>query len=65
MGKRLVIFWVLGAVLITLSLWILGNAERVVGDSFLSHALALFIAFVLVLAGGLAWITVAVAVSKH
>jgi len=65
MGKRLVLFWIFGAILIMISSWILGNAERTLGDSPVSYALAVFISFVLVLAGGLAWITVASKVAKH
>ena len=65
MGKKLVTFWVLGAILIMLSSWILGNIEQTTGISPVSHALAIFIAFVLILAGGFAWITVASSVGKR
>lgn len=65
MSRKLVSFWILGAVLIMLSAWIIGNIEQTVGVSPMSYALAIFIAFVLVLAGGFAWITVASSIGKH
>jgi|GEM_PF-1708447 len=65
MGKKLVLFWIFGSILIMVSSWILGNAERVFGAYVFSYYLAIFIAFVLMLAGGLAWITVASKVAKH
>ncbi|NIO23001.1 MAG: hypothetical protein GTN38_03170 [Candidatus Aenigmarchaeota archaeon] len=65
MGRKLVVYWIFGAILVMLSSWILGNIEQTTGTSPISYALAVFIAFVLVLAGGLAWITVASVVAKH
>jgi hypothetical protein len=65
MSRKLVSFWILGAILIMISSWILGNVEQTSGTSPVSYVLAVFIAFVLVLAGGLAWITVASTVAKH
>jgi type VI protein secretion system component VasK len=61
----LVVSWILGGILITIAAWILGHIEQTVGVSPLSYALALFIAFILILVGGLVWITVASSVSKH
>ncbi|NIO19285.1 MAG: hypothetical protein GTN76_00690 [Candidatus Aenigmarchaeota archaeon] len=65
MSLKLISFWIFGAILIMLSAWILGNVDQTLGTSPVSYALAVFISFVLVLAGGLAWITVASTVAKH
>ena len=65
MTFKLIVSWVFGGILITIATWILGHVEQTVGVSPLSYGMAVFIAFVLILVGGLAWISVATATSKH
>ncbi len=65
MTLKLIGSWILGGILITISAWILGHIDQTVGVSPVSYGLALFVAFVLILIGGLAWISVATATAKH
>ncbi len=65
MTLKLIGSWIFGGILITVSAWILGHIEQTVGVSPVSYVLALFVAFVLILVGGLAWISVATATAKH
>ena len=65
MTLKLIISWILGGILISAAAWILGHIEQTVGVSFLSYALAFFVAFILIMIGGLAWISVATAAAKH
>ena len=65
MTFKLIISWIFGGLLITVATWILGNAEQTVGVTPASYGLAVFVAFVLILVGGLAWISVATATAKH
>ncbi len=45
--------------------WIAGHLERVLGVTDTSFYGTLFVAFLLILFGGLAWIAVAVGVAQH
>ena len=65
MTLKLIGSWILGGILITVSAWILGHIDQTVGVSHVSYGLAFFVAFVLILVGGLAWISVATATAKH
>lgn len=65
MTFKIILSWILGGALITVAAWILGHIDQAVGVSPLSSAVALIIAFVLILGGGLSWISVATATSKH
>ncbi|MEE9323661.1 MAG: hypothetical protein V3U72_03880 [Candidatus Aenigmarchaeota archaeon] len=65
MTIKLIGSWIFGGILITISAWILGHVEQTIGVSPVSYGLALFGAFVLILIGGLAWISVATATAKH
>ncbi len=65
MTLKLIISWIFGGILITIAAWILGHIDQTVGVSTFSYGLAFFVAFVLILIGGLAWISVATAASKH
>ena len=65
MTLKLISSWVFGGILITLAAWILGHIEQTVGVSTVSYVLAFFVAFVLIMIGGLAWISVATAAAKH
>ncbi len=55
-------FWVLGTVCILFGSMIAGHLEKGLGVDDLSYFLALLIAFILILLGGLLWISVAIAV---
>ena len=59
---KMVFFWVLGTICILFGSMIAGHLEKTLGVDDLSYALALLIAFVLILLGGLLWISVAIAV---
>ncbi|UCC91398.1 MAG: hypothetical protein JSV39_03745 [Candidatus Aenigmatarchaeota archaeon] len=65
MTLKLIGSWIFGGILITVSAWILGHIDQTVGVSPVSYGLAFFVAFVLILVGGLAWISVATATAKH
>jgi len=65
MTLKLISSWIIGGVLITVAAWILGHIDQAAGVSPLSSALAFLMAFVLILVGGLSWITVAAATAKH
>ena len=65
MTLKLVAFWVFGGILISAAAWILGHASETVGVSEIGYVMAVFMAFVMILIGGLAWINVAAATSKH
>jgi hypothetical protein len=64
MSARLVGAWVLGAVLMLFGTWIIQNLKFEIGVSDVSYALALVMAFIFFLLGGLAWISVAVATRR-
>lgn len=57
---KMVVFWVLGSALILFGSMIAGHLEKTLGVSDTSYLLALLVAFVLFLVGGLLWISVAV-----
>ena len=65
MTFKLIVAWIFGGIFISAAAWILGHIEQTVGVSPFSYTLAFFVAFVLVLIGGLAWISVAAATAKH
>lgn len=57
-------FWVLGAICVLFGSMISGRVEKTLGVSDIGYSLALLIAFILFLLGGLLWISVAVAVKE-
>ena len=59
---KMALFWVLGTICILFGSMIAGHLEKGLGVDELSYLLALLIAFVLILLGGLLWISVAIAV---
>jgi len=59
---KMALFWVLGTICILFGSMIAGHLEKGLGVDDLSYSLALLIAFVLILLGGLLWISVAIAV---
>lgn len=65
MTLRLIVSWILGGILISIGAWIIGHIEQAVGVSPVSYGMALFVGFILILIGGLAWISVAAATAKH
>jgi hypothetical protein len=62
---KFIMFWIVGALLILTGSWIAGHVEWTVGTTKFSYLLALILAFVLILLGGLCWIGVAVGAGKH
>jgi hypothetical protein len=64
MAEKLVGGWILGALFLLAGTWIVSNLRLDIGVSELSFVLALVIAFILYLVGGLLWISVAVA-TRH
>ena len=64
MTVKLVGVWVLGALFLLGGTWIIQNLKMEVGVTEVSYVLAAFIAFVLFLLAGLAWISVAVATRR-
>jgi hypothetical protein len=61
---KMVFFWIIGSFSILIGAMIAGNVERTLGTDETSFAAAVFIALILILLGGLLWITVAVAAKK-
>jgi hypothetical protein len=64
MSAKLVLAWIIGGLFLLGGVWITQNLELNVGVSEFQYALALVIAFVLMLMAGLCWISVAVA-TRH
>ena len=62
---KLAIFWVFGSIAILAGSWIAGHLEWVLGTSATSYYGALFVSFLLILFGGIAWIGVAVGVAQQ
>jgi len=58
---KIMLFWILGAILIMLGSMISGSLEKGLGVSDSGFLLALAISFILFLLGGLLWISVAIA----
>lgn len=65
MTLKLIVSWISGGILISAAAWILGHASETIGVSDIGYIMAVFLAFILILIGGLAWINVASATSKH
>ena len=62
---KLALFWIFGSISILAGAWIAGRLEWVLGTTPLSYYGALFLALLLILFGGLAWIGVAVGVAQQ
>jgi len=58
---RLVLFWILGAVCISIGAIIAGHIDGELGTDYGVSVVAIMISFVLFLLGGLLWISVAIA----
>lgn len=58
------LFWIAGSFAILLGAMIAGNAELQLGVSAGGFVMAILLAFVLILLGGLLWISVATAMKK-
>jgi hypothetical protein len=65
MTAKLIASWLFGGILIAAAAWLLGHVQETVGVSPPAYAITCFLGLVLVLIGGLAWISVATATSKH
>ena len=63
-SPKLVIAWLLGALLMLGGVWIVQNLQLTIGVSPENYAFALFVAFLLFLGTGLLWIAVAVS-TRH
>ncbi len=62
MTARLVVSWAIGGLFILLGVWIVNNLQLTLGVSELSYLVAMIVAYILILIGGLLWINIAVAV---
>ncbi|MCD6367533.1 MAG: hypothetical protein J7L45_00430 [Candidatus Aenigmarchaeota archaeon] len=66
MEAKPTIFWILGSLLILFGSMIAGQARPdVLGASMSSFVISIIIAFILILVGGLMWITVAGVIEKY
>lgn len=63
--KKLALFWILGALAVLFGAWIAGNVEWVLGTTPGGYWGAVIVAFLFILAGGFAWISIAVSVAHH
>lgn len=61
---KLALFWVLGSIAILWGSWISGHLQKELGVTEFSYYGTIFVAFLLILFGGLAWIGVAVGVTQ-
>ena len=61
---KMITFWIAGALSIYFGAWIAGHLEKGLGVSDFAYYGTGFLAFLLVLFGGLAWIGVAVGVAQ-
>lgn len=61
---KIVTFWILGSISILFGSLIAGNLQPGLGVTEIGLAVALLIAFLLFLFGGLLWISVAIAVKE-
>ncbi|MBI4173839.1 MAG: hypothetical protein HY519_03915 [Candidatus Aenigmarchaeota archaeon] len=57
--------WILGALFMMAGTWVIQNLQLNIGVTIENYVLALLVAFVFFLAGGLLWIAVAVATRLH
>jgi len=62
---KLIASWIFGGILVSVGSWIMGHAEVNAGVSGVAYVIAVSVAFILILLGGLVWISVATATSKH
>ncbi|MFH1236855.1 MAG: hypothetical protein V1648_00410 [Candidatus Aenigmatarchaeota archaeon] len=65
MTTKLIASWIFGGVLLSTGVWIMGHVEANVGVSDIAYIMAIIGAFILILLGGLVWISVATATSKN
>jgi hypothetical protein len=65
MSAKLVFSWILGGVFLLLGIWIVNNLEFTIGVSEASYAIAMVVALIFILIGGLLWINVSVAVKNR
>ena len=65
MTTKLIASWIFGGVLLSIGVWIMGHVEVNVGVSEIAYIMATIGAFILILLGGLVWISVATATSKN
>jgi membrane protein DedA with SNARE-associated domain len=65
MSAKLVFSWILGGVFLLLGIWIGNNLEFTIGVSEASYAIAMVVALIFILIGGLLWINVSVAVKNR
>lgn len=61
---KIILFWILGAGFLLTGVVIAGNTEIDFSTSFTNFAFALGIAFILILAAGLFWVSVAVTMKE-
>jgi hypothetical protein len=63
-SAKLIATWVLGGVFILLGAWIVNNLEFTIGVSEISYAIAMAVALIFILIGGLLWINLSVALRR-
>ena len=65
MEHKLILVWILGGLFLLAGIWIVSNLELTEGVTIIAYSMALLAALVLVLLGGLCWISVAVATKSQ
>jgi hypothetical protein len=63
-SSRLILLWILGGVFLLIGIWVINNLEFGPGVGEYSYAIALVVALIFILMGGLLWINTSVGV-KH
>lgn len=62
---KLAAFWIIGSLAILFGAWIAGHVEMTLGVTQQSYLIALLIAFLLILFGGLCWVAIAVRIAEE
>lgn len=62
-GKRAVLLWIMGSILILIGAMIGGKVEMNLGITLEAYLVAVLIALILIMIGGLLWISISVAFS--
>ena len=61
-SSKLILSWILGGVFLLLGVWIINNLRFGLGVSEFSYAIAVVVALIFILMGGLLWINTSVGV---
>ena len=61
-SSKLILSWIVGGLFLLLGVWVINNLEFGLGVSEFSYAIAIVVALIFILMGGLLWINTSVGV---